>query len=66
MFGLAAAWGQPSTRSSRSETILETFYRLQVTDAMQLSPDLQLVFNPANNARDDFIGVLGVRLRFQF
>jgi carbohydrate-selective porin OprB len=45
---------------------VETFYRLQVTDAVQLSPDLQLVFNPANNSRDDFIAVLGARLRFQF
>jgi len=66
MFGFAVAWGHPSARSTQSETIVETFYRLQVTDAMQLSPDLQLVFNPANNSRDDFIAVLGARLRFQF
>jgi porin len=66
MFGFAVAWGDPSARSTQSETIVETFYRLQVTDAVQLSPDLQLVFNPANNSRDDFIAVLGARLRFQF
>ncbi|WP_432798855.1 carbohydrate porin [Poriferisphaera sp. WC338] len=66
MIGVAAAWTDPSDSSQREETNLEFFYRVQVTNYTQISPDFQVIFNPANNPTSDPIFLWGVRMRVQF
>ncbi len=44
---------------------MEVFYRLQLTDSMQLTPDLQIVLTPATGDPDPIV-LFGLRLRTQF
>jgi len=48
-FGVAFAWGDPEEDSLRSQVLLETLYRIQLSSIAQLTPDLQLIINPTNN-----------------
>ena len=45
--------------------MIETYYRIQLTESMQLSPDLQIVLQPATGA-DRPVYVFGIRLKTQF
>ena len=61
------AWSDPSPDVGfRSETLLELFYRVELAKAISITPDLQLVFNPANNLEDELVVVPGIRLHLKF
>ena len=64
--GLALAWGQPEDRLLRNQYVAEMFYRMQITNNLQLTPDVQLIREPSRNRDNDTIGVFGLRLRFVF
>jgi hypothetical protein len=65
--GVGVAWSDPSPGvGSRDETLLEFFYRVGLSPSIALTPDLQLVLDPANNAREDIIAIGGVRLHIRF
>jgi carbohydrate-selective porin OprB len=67
LVGIGVAWADPSPGDgSRDETLLELFYRLEIAKAISITPDLQLVFDPANNSGDDFVVVPGIRLLLKF
>jgi len=66
LVGLAFAWGQPQDRKLRDQYGLEAFYRVQVFPYIQLTPDLQVIFNPSKNRQDSTIVVLGLRTRVLF
>ena len=67
LVAIGAAWSDPSSGvGSRDETLLELFYRFHLAKAISLTPDLQLVFDPANNADDDVVVVGGIRLLLEF
>jgi len=61
--GVAVAWGQPEDESLRNQYVGEVFYRLQLTEHIQVTPDLQLIAEPSRNRDNDTIGVLGLRIR---
>ena len=61
------AWSNPSPGNGfRNETLLEVLYRVEIAKAISITPDLQLVFDPADNPGDDFVVVPGVRLHLKF
>ncbi len=72
-FGIAYAWTKPNQvygdlpvgSDPPSAAILETFYRWQITNSMQLSPDLQISFDPASGDGSPVVS-LALRLRTQF
>jgi len=72
-FGIAYAWTKPNNNYGNepvgsdpaSASMFETFYRLQITDSMQLSPDLQVSFNPASGDGSPVVS-LALRLKTQF
>ncbi len=66
MFGAAVAWSRSNNPSVRQETMLEVFYRIQVTDMLELTPDLQFVFNPGAQPASDLVVITSLRLRFKF
>ena len=66
LIGVAMGWGQPRDRSLRDQYVAELFYRIQITDYLQLTPDIQVIVDPSQNRNDDIIGVLGLRLRLDF
>jgi len=49
--GVGFVWSRPSaTRvANRNEYVVETTYALQLTPTTKLQPDLQVIWNPANN-----------------
>lgn len=64
---LGVAWSDPSPGAGmRNETLLELYYRLSLSPSIALTPDLQIVLDPANNAVDDTVVVGGVRLHLSF
>ncbi len=48
------------------QTMVEAFYRIQLTESMQLTPDIQVIFNPGAGNDNDVSVVLGLRLTTDF
>ncbi|HNX27690.1 MAG TPA: carbohydrate porin, partial [Phycisphaerae bacterium] len=65
MFGVGGGWAK-ATENGADEQLLETFYRFQLTDSIQFSPDLQMIFNPAYAPDTSVCFVLGFRVKVQF
>lgn len=63
LIGIAFACGTPSDRSLRDEYIFEMFYRIHITPDTHVTPDLQVIIDPANEPGLDSVAVLGLRLR---
>ncbi len=62
--GFGAWHGTPTDQSLRTETGVEIYYRAQVSPFLQITPDIQIVFDPANSTRSSEV-ILGLRLRIE-
>ena len=63
--GLGVSWGR-APDNYRDQYTVEAFYRYDMTDFLELTPEIQYVVNPANDAATDDILVVGARLRVFF
>ena len=63
--GLAVNWAR-APDSSRDQYALEAFYRYDMTDFLQVTPEVQYVLNPAFAPETGEILVLGLRMRLFF
>jgi carbohydrate-selective porin OprB len=64
--GLGFAWSKPSPGAGqRSEGLIETYYRFALSPAVSLTPDLQIVINPAQDSDATTVAVLGLRLHLK-
>ena len=50
----------------RPQSMVEAFYRIQLTESMQLTPDVQVVFNPGVRNDVDTSVVFSLRLTTDF
>jgi porin len=66
LLGLGISWGEPSNRMLRDQYVFEAFYRLHITPQTQLTPDIQVIFDPAENPLEDSITIGSARLRTRF
>ncbi len=67
MIGVGVAWSDPASGSgTREETALEVLYRIEITPHLELTPDLQVIFDPAQNPDTNTIWVAGIRLSARF
>lgn len=66
LFGFGFGWAKPALDSLRDQWSIESFYRYQLTDNFAITPDIQLVINPALNPRKDTLWVFGTRARVSF
>lgn len=64
--GVAVAVARPSGGSTRNEKVAEAFYRLRVTSYIEVTGDIQVIFDPASNPSTSAIGVFGARGRVSF
>jgi porin len=64
--GIGVSWGKPSIGSLRDQFTSEAFYRFQLTQFLAVSPDVQLIVDPALNPTVDVLAFFGVRLRAAF
>lgn len=61
--GFGATWARPTPPSTHDQFAFEIFYRAQVVDGFQVTPDAQFIVNPALNPDSSFQVVLGLRVR---
>ena len=70
LLGFGANWGQPNSALFGSglddQYAMEVYYRLQVTREFAITPDVQLLIDPALNPEEDTIWVFGLRARLGF
>ncbi len=63
LLGLGVGWGSPAQERLEDQVTTELFYRLQLAQNLALTPDIQVIFNPALNPNQDAIAVFGIRTR---
>ena len=66
LIGFGLNWGKPSKSGLNDQYTTELFYRLQLSPNFAITPDVQLLINPANNLDEDIILVFGLRARLSF
>ena len=60
-FSAGAAWSRPADETLRDEYVIEVSYVYQASKNVSLTPDVQLIVNPANNPNTGKSWVLGIR-----
>jgi len=64
---VATSWSEPPDRTLRGQVTTEALYRLQLTENLAVTPDLQLTLFPSATLERDVVAVAGVlRLRLAF
>mgnify|MGYP001813595891 CR=1 FL=1 len=62
---IGAGWAKPSRETFGpgldNETVLETSYKFQLSQNFSVTPDLQVVFDPANDPSENSVWVVGMR-----
>jgi hypothetical protein len=65
---IGASWAKPTRETFGpgldDEKVLETSYKFQLSKNSSLMPDVQLVFDPADNPGESSIWVVGIRAMF--
>ena len=65
---VGAGWARPSKKTFgyglSNETVLETSYTFQLSREFSITPDVQIVFNPANDPDRSSVWVFGLRALF--
>ena len=64
--GLGLSWGRPSDGALRDQFTSEFFYRFQLTQFLAITPDFQLIVDPALNPTTDVLALFGMRFRAAF
>ena len=64
--GIGLSWGQPAAGALRDQFTSEFFYRFQLTQFLAVTPDIQLIVDPALNPSVDVLALFGVRFRAAF
>ena len=64
--GVGISWGKPAENELRDQFSSEVFYRFQLSQVLAVTPDIQLVVDPALNPHEDVLAFFGIRLRAAF
>lgn len=65
LFGAGLSWDQPSN-GENDEYSVEVFQRFQVTSRAQLTPSIQVIFDPSQSDQTEPVAVFGIRFRALF
>jgi porin len=66
MFGAAFNYIQPNTPGKRHESVFESFYRLRLTQSVEVGPDVEVSVHPMYATRAYTTTLLGARMRIIF
>jgi len=66
MFGASINITDPSHGARHHESLFETFYRVRLTQSMELGPDLEVSVHPTNSIKTYTTALLGLRSRIIF
>ena len=61
--GVGFTWSDPAAQSLDDQTMIDTFYRVQLTPEIQIGPTFQAIFDPVRNSEEDSVHVWGFRTR---
>ena len=61
LLGVALGWARPYDTALRDQFTLELFYRLQISQHIGITPDVELILDPSNNPGEDWIAVFSLR-----
>ena len=65
---IGAGWAKPSRETFGpglgNETVFETSYKFQLSQNFSVTPDVQVIFNPANDPSESSVWVVGLRAIF--
>ena len=65
---IGAGWAKPSRQTFGprldDEKVFETSYKFQLSQNFSITPDVQVVFNPANDPSESSVWVIGMRAIF--
>ncbi len=61
VLGFGVNWSRPAPDGLDDQYTAELYYRLQLANNLQITPDIQLLINPALNPNTDRIWVFGFR-----
>ena len=64
--GVGVGWGSPTDKSLRDQVTSEVFYRIEVTQQLAITPDLQITYKPSFNLVKDWVLIAGIRFRVVF
>ena len=64
--GVGFMWQDPSDDTRPEDYGMELFWRLQLTEDIQVTPDVQLYFDPSGNPHRDIEAAFGLRLGASF
>jgi carbohydrate-selective porin OprB len=65
-FGIGGGWSTPSSATSRTQGLVESYYRLQVTGSLTLTFDVQLLVPPGSDALPGAVVAGALRAKFAF
>jgi len=63
LFGFGLNWGRPPQSGLDDQYTAEIFYRFQLTQNLAITPDVQLIIDPALNPNESSIWIFGLRAR---
>jgi len=66
MLAVSASWGRPNLRDVKDQYTSEIFYRFVFTEHIELTPDFQVIFNPALNTNESILAYFAIRTRLTF
>ncbi|HAC62438.1 MAG TPA: porin [Cyanothece sp. UBA12306] len=66
LLGVGLSWGKPTTDGLENQVTTELFHRIQMSQNWAITPDIQVIFDPALNPEKDVIAVFGIRSRLNF
>jgi porin len=66
MFGAALNYSQPNAPAKHHESIVETFYRLRLTQSVEVGPDLEVSIHPTYATRAYTTTLVSARMRVIF
>ena len=66
LFGFGLGWARPTSPLLDDQYLFEVFYRYQLTPNLAITPDVQLIVNPALNPSVTNLWVFSLRARLTF
>jgi porin len=66
MFGAAYNYTRPTSTAKHRESVAESFYRLRLTQSVDLGPDVEVSIHPAHAAKAYTTTLLSLRMRIIF
>ena len=66
VFGVGVNWGDPPDDSLPEQWTTEVFYRMQLSQNLQITPSVQWLIDPALNSTEDEIWIASLRMRLSF